>query len=227
MSESPDVPWSDYQEYPIDQMQERAAGFCAEMQRRRSIRQFSDRSVPREVIENCLRAAASAPSGANRQPWHFVAVGDRGVKRRIREAAEQREREFYQRRAPKEWLDALKPLGTGWEKPFLTAAPYLIAVFAQRHGMRRDTAEQERTIEKNYFVTESVGIATGILIAAIHHAGLASLPYTPMPMGFLNDILHRPPEERPLFLLVVGYPAQDARVPPLEKKPLEEVATFV
>ena len=174
------------------------------------------------MIETCLRTAGTAPNGANLQPWHFVVVADPAVKRRIRVAAEAEEREFYSSRAPQEWLDALAPLGTDAAKPFLETAPYLIAIFAQSYGLLPDGRKV-----KHYYVAESVGIATGFLIAALHHAGLATLTHTPSPMGFLNEILQRPPHERPYLLLVVGYPADDAQVPAITKKPLDEIATFV
>jgi iodotyrosine deiodinase len=212
----------DTREYPPDQMAERAAEFAAEMARRRSVRHFSDRAVPRPVIEDCLRAAGSAPSGANIQPWRFLVVSDRTVKRQIREAAEAEERAFYEQRAGEEWLDALTPLGTGWQKPFLETAPHLIAIFAQSYGLGLDG----RKI-KHYYVQESVGIATGLLIAALHHAGLATLTHTPSPMGFMNEILARPANERPFLLLVVGYPAPDAHVPDIRRKTLDEIAIFV
>jgi nitroreductase len=203
-------------------MRQRAAAFYRDVRRRRTVRDFSDRPVEREVIENCLRAAGTAPSGANLQPWHFVVVTDRAIKRRIREGAEQEEREFYRHRAPKEWLAALAPLGTSEEKPFLETAPYLIVVLTQSHGV----LPGGRTI-KHYYAMESVGIATGILITAVHHAGLVSLTHTPAPMGFLNEILGRPPNERPFLILVVGYPAEGATVPDIARKPLEDIASFV
>lgn len=212
----------DYREYSPGEMQQRAAVFYADMRRRRSVRQFSDRPVPAGVIEDCLRAAATAPSGANKQPYHFVVVADPAVKRRIRAAAEEEERAFYQRRASQEWLDDLAPLGTDARKPFLEIAPCLIAIFMQRYGLLPDG-----TTAKHYYVRESVGIAAGVLIAAIHHAGLVSLPYTPSRMGFLSEILGRSENERPFLLLAVGYPAEDAVVPSILKKSLEEVATFV
>jgi len=212
----------DFTEYPVEEMARRAAEFYAEMRRRRSVRHFSDRPVPRTIIEDCLRAANSAPSGANKQPWHFVVVSDAETKRRIRIAAEAEERAFYEQRAPQEWLDDLAPLGTGPDKPFLETAPYLIAIFAQRYGLRPDGSK-----EQHYYVQESVGIATGMLIAALHHAGLAMLTHTPSPMSCLSEILGRPQNERPYLLLVVGYPAPEATVPALSKKPLEEVTTFV
>ncbi len=218
----PMLPLENYREVPPDEMQRRAEAFYAEIRRRRSVRDFSSRPVPREVIENCLRAAGSAPNGANLQPWHFVVVGDAVLKRRIREAAEEEERTFYSSRAPQEWLDALAPLGTDASKPFLETAPYLIAIFGQSYGLGKDGAKV-----KHYYVNESVGIATGFLIAALHHAGLATLTHTPSPMNFLNQILGRPDNERPFLLLVTGYPAEDARVPAITKKGLDEIATFL
>ena len=200
----------------------RSGAFRVEMRRRRSVRHFSDRPIDREVINDCLLVAGGAPSGANLQPWHFVVVSDPAVKRRIRDDAEKEEREFYQTRAPQEWLDALAPLGTDANKPFLETAPCLIAIFAQAYGVLPDGRKV-----KNYYVQESVGIATGMLITAIHYAGLASLTHTPSPMGFLNEILGRPANEKPFLLLVVGYPADDAQVPDIAKKRLEEIATFV
>jgi nitroreductase len=223
MALQPDFqPLTTYQEYPIDEMKQRAETFYNDIRRRRTVREFSDRPVPREVIENCLLAAATAPNGANMQPWHFVAVSDSGIKRQIRIAAEEEELEFYQNRAPQEWLDALAPLGTDEHKPFLETAPYLIAVFAQRHGVLPDGRKF-----KHYYAVESVGIATGMLITAVHHAGLVSLTHTPSPMNFLNRLLGRPGNERPFLLLVVGYPAEDAKVPSITKKPLNEIATFI
>lgn len=216
------VPLSGYREYPPEEMIRRAEEFYAEVRRRRTVRHFSDRPVPRQVIETCLKAAGTAPNGANRQPWHFVVVSNPEVKKRIREAAEKEEWEFYHHRAPKEWLEALSLLGTDEHKPFLETAPYLIAIFARSYDLLSDGRKL-----KNYYVQESVGIATGILITALHHAGLATLTHTPSPMGFLNQILNRPKNERPFLLLVVGYPADDARVPDITKKPLEEIATFV
>ncbi len=203
-------------------MEKRAAEFRAEMQRRRTVRDFSPRPIPRAVIEQCLLAAGTAPNGANLQPWHFVVVGDAQIKHRMREAAEKEEHEFYTRRAPKEWLDALAPFGSNENKPFLETAPCLIAIFALTHS----TLPDGRRV-KNYYVSESVGIAVGILITALHHSGLVTLTHTPSPMGFLNSILSRPASERPFLILVAGYPAEDARVPVITKKPLSEIATFV
>ncbi len=211
-----------YRSFPETEMLARAEEFRVETQRRRTVRDFSDRPVPREVIDACLMAAASAPSGANQQPWHFVVISDPALKHQIREAAEAEEREFYTHRAPDDWLDALAPLGTDANKPFLEVAPVLIAVFAETYGVRPGGAKV-----KHYYVPESVGIATGLLVAAVHHAGLASLTHTPSPMGFLNDILGRPANERPFLLLVVGYPAPGAQVPVITKKTLDEIATFL
>lgn len=216
------LPLASYQEYPLDEMLKRAAAFREMMQRRRTVRQFSGRPVPREIIADCLLAAGSAPSGANMQPWHFVVVSDAEVKRRIRAAAEKEEQEFYHGRAPQEWLEALAPLGTDEHKPYLENAPYLIVIFAKSFGTLADGRKV-----KNYYVTESVGIATGMLITAIHHAGLASLTHTPSPMGFLNDILGRPQNERAYLILVVGYPAPEAVVPAISKKTLQDFVTFV
>lgn len=216
------VPLAEYRQFPVDEMRRRAQAFLEEMSRRRTVRHFSDQHVPRDIIERCLQAAGTSPSGANLQPWHFVVVSAPLVKRQIRLAAEKEEREFYQRRASQEWLEALAPLGTGPEKPFLETAPYLVAVFAVAFGLQPDG---RRT--KHYYVSESVGIATGILITALHHAGLATLTHTPSPMNFLNEILDRPSNERPFLLLVAGYPHQDAQVPRIRKKSLSEIATFV
>jgi nitroreductase len=213
-------PLTSYREYPAAEMEARSRAFAADLARRRTVRQFSDRPVPRSVIEACLEAAGTAPSGAHLQPWHFVVVSDPGFKRRIREAAEAAEREFYAH-APQDWLDALAPLGTDAHKPYLETAPYLIAVFAQRYGL---TAEGKR--RTHYYVMESVGIATGLLLAALHHAGLASLTHTPNPMGFLGEVLERPPNERAVMLVVTGYPAPGAVVPKLRRKPLGAIATF-
>ncbi|HVS63786.1 MAG TPA: nitroreductase family protein [Thermoanaerobaculia bacterium] len=201
-------------------MKQRAREWLEEIRRRRTVRHFSDRTVPREVIEDCVRAAATAPSGANKQPWHFAIVSDPAVKSRIREGAEAEEREFYGRRAPEEWLEALEPFETDANKPFLEVAPYLIVIFAQLSGRAEDGSKI-----KHYYVKESVGIATGFLIAALHHAGLACLTHTPSPMRFLNDILARPANETPFLVLVVGYPEEGARVPDIGKKRFEEIAT--
>lgn len=208
--------------YSDAEMLARARAFNAGLQSRRTIREFDTRAVPREVIETCLLAAGSAPSGAHQQPWQFVVVGDPALKARIRAAAEAEEREFYQHRAPKEWLQALWALGTDEHKPFLEAAPWLIAVFVQRFARRPDGSKV-----KHYYTDESVGIATGFLIAALHHCGLSTLTHTPSPMGFLNEILGRPKDtERPFLLLVVGYAKTGTPIPDLQRKPLEAIATF-
>ena len=217
------TPLKGYLEYPADEMGERAREFYKQMRRRRTIRDFSERAIPEGVLERCLLTAGTAPSGANLQPWHFVVVRDAEIKRQIRRAAEQEERVFYQERAPKEWLEALAPLGTDWQKPFLEEAPVLIAVMVQRYGVRPDGVRF-----KHYYSTESVGLATGLLIAALHNVGLVSLTHTPSPMRFLSRILDRPNSERPLLLLVVGYPKHpDVPVPDIDKKTLEQIATFV
>ncbi len=200
----------------------RVRAFADELATRRTVRDYSPRAVPREVIEACLRAAGSAPSGANQQPWHFVAIADPAVKRTIRVAAEAEEREFYAHRAPDEWLQALAPLGVDASKPFLEIAPWLIAVFYERTG-----AEIDGRKSKRYYPHESTGIACGLLIAALHRAGLATLTHTPSPMAFLNEILARPRNEVPYLLLVVGYPASDCRVPDIPRKPLESIADFI
>ena len=215
------VPLTGVRHIGDDEMRERAAQFRDALSRRRSVRQFSDRLVPRDVIDACLRAAVSAPSGANRQPWHFVVVTDAETKKRIRLEAEQKERAFYRGRAPDDWLEALAPLGTDEHKPFLEEAPYLIVVFAQLHGVDTDG----RAV-KHYYVRESVGIATGMLITAVHQAGLASLTHTPSPMRFLNDIFDRPSNERPFLMLVVGHPAADARIPDITRKPFDSVVSL-
>ncbi len=216
------VPLSSYVELPTDEMRERASAFLTEAQRRRTVRDFSDRLVPRDIMEMCILAAGTAPNGAHRQPWHFVAVSNPEVKRAIRIAAEEEERAFYRGRAPEEWLEALAPLGTDEAKPFLESAPYLIVVFGESYAVAKDGEKS-----KNYYVTESVGIATGMLITAIHRAGLVSLTHTPSPMAFLNEILGRPQNERPFLILVVGFPSPDATVPQLRRKSLEEIATFI
>ncbi|CAN5182317.1 nitroreductase family protein [soil metagenome] len=206
MSDTRFLPLDDYREPTLEEMRHRARDFSEVMARRRTVREFSDQAVPPDVIENCLRAAATAPSGANMQPWRFVVVTNPGVKREIRLAAEAEERHFYTHRASAEWLAALAPLGTDENKPFLETAPVLIAVFEQRYGRLPDGRKV-----KHYYPSESVGIATGILLTAIHLAGLASLTHTPSPMKFLNDILGRPRHERPFLLLVVGYPTEGLR----------------
>ncbi len=214
--------YKDYYEYLQEEMKKRSAEFYAEMKRRRTVRQFSNRSVPREIIEDCLRTAATAPSGANLQPWSFIVVTDPKVKRQIRKEAEKAEREFYHKSATQKWVKDLKPLGTNEHKPFLEVAPYLIVIFAQQYGLLPDGSKKS-----HYYVNESVGIATGMLIAAVHHAGLVCLTYTPSKMGFLNQILSRPSNERPFLILVVGYPAKDTIIPKIPKKLLQDFAKFL
>ena len=222
MTHSDFTPLSHYTEYPPDEMKRRSASFLDDIRRRRSIRDFSDKPVPAEVINNCILAAGSAPSGANRQPWHFVVVRGNEAKRQICQAAESVERELYNKRASEQWLNALATFKTNPDKPFLETAPCLITIFAEKYKLLPDG-----TKELNYYVNESVGIATGILITAIHNAGLVCLPYTPSPMRFLNTILERPENERPFLLLVAGYPADGATAPKLDKKTLEQITTFV
>ncbi|MGV6820516.1 MAG: nitroreductase family protein [Parvularcula sp.] len=202
------IPLPDYVEHPEAEMLVRATAFRDSLRRRHTVRDFSDRPVDPRVIDRCIEAAGTAPSGANHQPWHFCLIGDAGVKRKIRQAAEEEERAFYAGRGGDEWLDALEPLGTDADKPFLETAPWLIAIFAQRRG-----GVTEGESRKNYYIHESVGIATGMLITALHHAGLATLTHTPAPMGFLNEVCQRPSNEKPYILLVTGYPAEGATVP--------------
>lgn len=220
----PFEPLAHYREHSVDDMRRRVGAFYEDIRRRRTVRDFSPRPVPRDIIEQAVRAAGTAPSGANMQPWHFVVVSDPGIKSRIRSGAEEEERAFYHGRAPREWLDALAPLGTDEHKPFLEAAPYLVVVFALSYGVLPDGQKV-----KNYYVQESVGIAVGLLITALHQAGLATLTHTPSPMRFLNEILGRPSNERPYLVLVTGYPAEAARVPAAggRKKTLAEIATFL
>ena len=207
-------------DYSSQEMELQSKTFLNSLLRRRTIRNFSDKPIEREVIKNCIKTAGTAPSGANMQPWHFVLISDPKIKKQIRVAAEKEEKEFYEKRAPKEWLEALAPLGTDNIKPYLETAPYLIAIFMQRYGKLPDGRQV-----KHYYGLESVGIATGMLITAIHNAGLASLTHTPSPMGFLNEILDRPKNERPFLLLVVGHPAEDARVPDIKRKDISEIMT--
>jgi iodotyrosine deiodinase len=201
-----------------DEALRRSAEFLALMERRRSVRHFSSEPVPRELIENAIRTAGTAPSGANQQPWTFVVVGDAATKARIRAAAEHEEELLYRERASAEYLEALEPIGTNWIKPHITDAPYVIVVFEQPYGF--DAAGRKR---KHYYVRESVGIAVGLLLASLHVAGLAALTHSPAPMGFLKEILERPDNERPLLLIPVGYPAADAEVPDIAKKPLDRI----
>ncbi len=218
----PTIPLDKYREYPIEEMRNRLEAFYADMDCRRTVRDFSDRPVPRDIIETALKVANTAPSGANLQPWHFAVVSGPDTKKKIREAAEVEEREFYEHRASKEWLAALAPLGTDDKKPFLETAPYLIAVFLQKYGELPDGRKV-----KHYYPAESTGLATGILITALHRAGLATLTHTPSPMKFLNEILGRPRSERPFLLLVAGYPADDAEVPDIQRKALDEFTSWI
>jgi nitroreductase len=218
----PTVPLENYREFSLAEMRERVATFYADIDRRRTVREFSDRPVPRDIIETALKAANTAPSGANLQPWHFVVISGAATKKKIREAAEAEEKEFYEHRASEEWLAALEPLGTDSNKPFLETAPYLIAVFLQKYGQLEDGRKV-----KHYYPVESTGLACGMLITALHTAGLATLTHTPSPMKFLNKILGRPSNERPFLLLVAGYPADDAEVPDIERKSLDEFVSFV
>lgn len=224
MSNEAHYPLTDFIEYPEQTMVDRSNEFYQNIKRRHSIRKFSDRPVPREIIENCIKAAGTAPNGANHQPWHFAVLGSHDIKKQVREQAELHEQGFYEGRAGDEWLEALKPLGTDANKPFLEHAPWLIAVFSQKKG-GINPGDQNT----NYYVHESVGLATGFLINALHHSGLATLTHTPKPMQFLTKICNRPENERPFMLLVVGYPAEDATIPhhATIKKPLDAIATFL
>jgi iodotyrosine deiodinase len=222
MAKNKPMSLTDYRKYPEAEMKRRALDFYAEMSRRRTVRNFSDQPVDRSIIENCLRAASTAPSGANQQPWSFVVVSDSAVKTRIREAAEKVENEFYKKEATRKWVKALEHLGTVSSKPFLETAPYLIAIFSQLYGYSADGEKK-----KHYYVSESVGIATGMLITGLHHAGLVSLTYTPSKMRFLNKILSRPSNEKPFMILVVGYPSEDALVPSIQKKLLENISEYI
>lgn len=222
MADAKTVPLGSYREYAPDEMQARAQDFYEHVNQRRTVRDFSNKPVPREIIEYAIRAAGTAPNGANLQPWHFAAVSNPDIKREIRLAAEKEEYEFYNGRAPEDWLDALAHLGTDAQKPFLETAPWLIGVFGQSFGY---DVNGDKT--KHYYVTESVGIATGLLITALHNVGLATLTHTPSPMRFLNEIMRRPDNERAFVLLVLGYPAADVRVPDIQRKPLEAISSFL
>lgn len=212
----------DFETLPAAEMRRRAEEFRASMARRRSVRAFSDRPVPRQLIERAILTAGSAPSGANRQPWHFVPVSDPEIKRTIRDKAEQVEREFYLgSERNQEWLHDLEPLGTQWQKPCLEVAPWLVAVFEERFSL-----DAEGRKLKNYYTRQSTGLACGLFIAALHNMGLCTLPYTPAPMGFLSDVLERPPNERPYILFPVGHPAPEVRVPRIERKALSQIATW-
>jgi nitroreductase len=222
MAKAEYCPYVDYNEYSIEEMKMRSETFYNEIKRRRTVRDFADRPVPRDVIENCIRSAATAPSGANIQPWSFVVVTDKSVKKQLREAAEEVEREFYHSDKTKKWVAALEHLGTNEHKPFLEEAPCLIVVFAQSYTLLPDGSKME-----HYYVMQSVGIATGILITAVHNAGLSALTYTPARTKFLNDILSRPSHEKPFLVLVVGYPKEGILVPDIKRKELKDVAIFV
>ncbi len=211
-----------YQEYPPSKMIKNSASFLEKMKHRRTVRTFSSKPVPEEIIKNCLLVGGSAPNGANLQPWHFVVVSNSDIKNQIHETAEKEEYEFYHNRAPKEWLEALTPLGTDEHKPFVKEAPYLIVIFSQLYRVLPNGKKA-----KNYYVNQSVGIATGMLITAIHNAGLVSLTYTPSPMKFLNRICKRPENEHPFLILVVGHPADHTVVPDIAKKNLSEIASFI
>lgn len=211
-----------YIEYPQNEMIERSLHFYSEMNRRRTVRTFSEREVPLEIIENCIKAAGTAPSGANMQPWHFVVVTDADIKKKIRFESENVEKDFYGGKASDEWIGALKPLDTNTEKPFLDKAPCLIVVFEKKYDELEDG-----TRIKHYYTKESIGIATGFLISALHNAGLVSLTYTPSPMGFLNDLLKRPVNEKPFLVLVAGYPETGTEVPDIKRKPLDIIASFI
>jgi len=221
MDETSFIPYKNYKSYSIEEMKKRSQVFLENIKERRTIRNFSEKPVPKEIIENCLRAASSAPSGANRQPWHFSVVSDSETKKKIREAAEKEEKKLYSGRAPDEWLEALEPLGTDENKPFLELAPYLIIIFSESYGL-----DVEGKKIKNYYVSESVGIATGLLITALHNAGLATLTHTPSPMNFLREILGRGENERAFLILVTGFPADDVEVPNIRKKSFEDYTSF-
>ncbi len=222
MSDS--VPFKPFS-HPLDvsdqEMSDRAVSFHELMDGRRTVREYASTPVPRSVIESCIMTAGTAPSGAHKQPWHFAAISDPEIKKAIREAAEEEERAFYGGRASDEWIDALRPFGTDENKPFLETAPWLIAIFARNYDPLPEGGRS-----KNYYVQESVGIATGMLIAALHQAGLSTLTHTPSPMGFLNKVLERPSHERAVILLVVGHAADDAKVPDIQRKELKEIASF-
>jgi nitroreductase len=213
---------SKYSVLTVEEMIKKSNSFYIEMKKRRSVREFSSQPVSRIIIENCIKTAGTAPSGANKQPWQFVAINDPKVKQEIRFAAEKEEKSFYQERAPQEWLNALKPFGTDENKPFLEIAPWLIVIFEQKYK-----TDSEGNREKNYYTSESVGIATGILITALHQLGLATLTHTPSPMKFLNQILDRPENEKPYLVVVVGYPAKNTKVPNITRKSINEISDFI
>ena len=211
-----------FQKITFEEMDYNANQFFQKVSSRRSVRDFSSDDFPIDIIKNCIKSASTAPSGANKQPWHFVIVKDPKIKRKIRKAAEIEEKEFYGGRAPKEWLDDLNQFGTDWNKPFLEEAPYLIVVFSKKFDINDDG-----TNTKNYYVSESVGIASGLLLIALHNAGLVTLTHTPSPMAFLSDILNRPPSDKPYLIIPVGYPSENAEVPNIKKKTFKEICTIL
>ena len=216
------VPLENIKHFTNEEMESRSANFYANMKQRRTVRDFANEDVSRSIIDNCILTAGTAPSGANMQPWHFAISGYGEARKLIREEAEKEEQEFYKTKASAEWLKALKPLGTDANKPFLETAPYLIGIFVKNYGLLQDGTQV-----KHYYATESVGIATGILITALHNAGLATLTHTPSPMGYLNKIFKRPKNERPFLLLVVGYAEQKAQVPDIQKFSLNEISSYI
>jgi len=211
-----------FQKITFEEMDYNASQFFQKVSSRRSVRDFSSDDFPIDIIKNCIKSASTAPSGANKQPWHFVIVKDPIIKRKIRKAAEIEEKEFYGGRAPKEWLDDLNQFGTDWNKPFLEEAPYLIVVFSKKFDINDDG-----TNTKNYYVSESVGIASGLLLTALHNAGLVTLTHTPSPMAFLSDILNRPPSDKPYLIIPVGFPSENAEVPNIKKKTFKEICTIL
>lgn len=211
-----------FQKITFEEMDYNANQFFQKVSSRRSVRDFSSDDFPIDIIKNCIKSASTAPSGANKQPWHFVIVKDPKIKRKIRKAAEIEEKEFYGRRAPKEWLDDLNQFGTDWNKPFLEEAPYLIVIFSKKFDINDDG-----TNKKNYYVSESVGIASGLLLTALHNAGLVTLTHTPSPMAFLSDILNRPPSDKPYLIIPVGFPSENAEVPNIKKKTFKEICTIL
>lgn len=211
-----------FQKITFEEMDYNANQFFQKVSSRRSVRDFSSDDFPIDIIKNCIKSASTAPSGANKQPWHFVIVKDPKIKRKIRKAAEIEEKEFYGGRAPKEWLDDLNQFGTDWNKPFLEEAPYLIVVFSKKFDINDDG-----TNTKNYYVSESVGIASGLLLTALHNAGLVTLTHTPSPMAFLSDILNRPPSDKPYLIIPVGFPSENAEVPNIKKKTFKEICTIL
>ena len=211
-----------FQKITFEEMDYNANQFFQKVSSRRSVRDFSSDDFPIDIIKNCIKSASTAPSGANKQPWHFVIVKDPIIKRKIRKAAEIEEKEFYGGRAPKEWLDDLNQFGTDWNKPFLEEAPYLIVIFSKKFDTNDDG-----TNKKNYYVSESVGIASGLLLTALHNAGLVTLTHTPSPMAFLSDILNRPPSDKPYLIIPVGFPSENAEVPNIKKKTFKEICTIL